>query len=200
MRSPLAATHTPPASDTNPGHRGSQPSTLPSRKPEQAGRSFLEEAPVYLRRKTVLRGLRWENCCPPKKRLAKKSSTDRNLKPRESWDIKQGPSQLGPSFRRQRSQNCEANRRQRNAPEQCCLPACAGQEGGARAAGGRMTHCSENSLFQTSGQAAPREAQAGTLGAQHTECGLATPGSPRRWACRLGAFGVLCSFLVLHIN
>ena len=41
-----------------------------------------------------------------------------------------------------------------------------------------MTHCSENSLFQTSGQAAPREAQAGTLGAQHTECGLATPGSP----------------------
>ena len=60
---------------------------------------------------------------PPKKRLAKKSSTDRNLKPRESWDIKQGPSQLGPSFRRQRSQNCEANGRQRNAPEQCCLPA-----------------------------------------------------------------------------
>lgn len=82
----------------------------------------------------VLRGLRWENCCQKKKkRLAKKSSTDRNLKPRESWAIKQGPSRLGPSFRRQRSQNCEANGRQRNAPEQCCLPACLRRAGGRRA-------------------------------------------------------------------
>lgn len=80
----------------------------------------------------VLRRLRWENCCQKKKKpLAKKSSTNRNLKPRESWDIKQGPSRLGPSFRRQRSQNCEANRRQRKRPR-TMLPACAGQEGGAR--------------------------------------------------------------------
>lgn len=132
LRPPLAATHTPPASDTNPGHRGSQPSTLASKKPEQAGCSFLEEAPMHLRRKIVLRGLRWENCCQKKKKpLTKKSSTDRNLKPRESWDIKQGRSWPGPSFRRQRSQNCEANRWQRKRPR-TMLPACAGQEGGAR--------------------------------------------------------------------
>ena len=70
---------------------------------------------------------------PPKKKkpLTKKSSTDRNLKPRESWDIKQGRSWPGPSFRRQRSQNCEANRWQRKRPR-TMLPACAGQEGGAR--------------------------------------------------------------------
>ena len=40
-----------------------------------------------------------------------------------------------------------------NAPEQCCLPA-QGRRVSHGAAGGRMTHCSENSLFQTSGQAA----------------------------------------------
>ena len=40
-----------------------------------------------------------------------------------------------------------------NAPEQCCLPA-QGRRVAHGAARGRMTHCSENSLFQTSGQAA----------------------------------------------
>lgn len=50
-----------------------------------------------------------------------------------------------------------------------------------------MTHCSENSLSRP-GQAAAQEAQAGTLGAQHIECGLATPRSCC-WACCLGAFG-----------
>lgn len=100
----------------------------------------------------VLRGLRWENFSQ-KTGPAKKSSTDRNSKPRESWDIKQGPSRLGPSFRRQGSQNCGATNSRENAPQQCCLPA-QGRREAHGAAGGRMTHCSENSLFQTSGQAA----------------------------------------------
>lgn len=69
---------------------------------------------------------------------------------------------MAPLLRRQGAQNFEANK-QRKVPRKM-LPASewpvlrdrAGGGGGRRTRGarGKMTHCSENSLFQTSGQAA----------------------------------------------
>lgn len=103
---------------------------------------------------------------------------------------------MAPLLRRQGGQNFEANK-QRKVPRKM-LPAWewpvlrdhAGGGGGrkTRGARGKMTHCSENSLFQTSGQAAgcggpgagvPSELRhAKYLRAQEAEQGRGSPHNP----------------------
>ena len=66
-----------------------------------------------------------------------------------------------------------------------------------------MTHCSENSLFQTSGQATAQGGWAGAprSSAQHTECGLAPRSHPPVGLLSGGAaFEILCSLLNLQID